>query len=415
METTRYDVIVIGARCAGASTAMLLAREGLHVLLVDRAPPGTETLSTHALMRGGVLQLHRWGLLPRISAVTPVIRSATFHYADEAIAVPIKPRDGMDGLYAPRRTVLDPVLVDAARAAGAEVAFGAAATELVRDRRGRVTGVMLARADGTHTAVAARIVVGADGLRSRVANLAGAAVEREGRHAAAFLYGHWPGLEMASHHWYFRPGVTAGAIPTNDGHTCVFVGMPRSRFAEELPRGAGALFDRVLGEADPGLARALRGAGLEAKLWPFAGTPGFARRAWGPGWALVGDAGMFRDPITAHGMTDALRDAELLARAIVEGTDASMAEYQRARDDAALGILELSDDIASFAWDLDRVKALHDRLTKEMAREVELLRALGEAPRHPVVPSVPVRPDAQSRRPGKDEKWSASARAAAAE
>src|SRR5512144_1611282 len=111
MKTTRPDAIAIGARCAGASTAMLLARAGLRVLLVDRAPPGTDTLSTHALMRGGVLQLHRWGVLPAIARVTPVIRSATFHYADDAIAVPIKPRDGVEGLYAPRRTLLDRVLV----------------------------------------------------------------------------------------------------------------------------------------------------------------------------------------------------------------------------------------------------------------------------------------------------------------
>src|SRR5512143_2963024 len=156
MNTASYDAIVIGARCAGASTAMLLAREGLRVLLVDRAPPGRDTLSTHALMRGGVLQLHRWGLLPEIAAVTPVIRSATFHYADETIAVPIKPRDGVDGLFAPRRTVLDVALVGAARAAGAETAFGASAVELVRDGHSRVRGVVLAREDGTRTAVAAR-------------------------------------------------------------------------------------------------------------------------------------------------------------------------------------------------------------------------------------------------------------------
>jgi flavin-dependent dehydrogenase len=377
MKTAQYDAIVIGARCAGASTAMLLAREGLRVLLVDRTPPGTDTLSTHALMRGGVLQLHRWGVLHEIASVTPVIRSATFHYAEEAIAVPIKPRDGVDGLFAPRRTVLDSALVDAAGLAGAEMAFGASAVELVRDRHARVTGVVLAREDGTRTAVAGRIVVGADGLRSRVAHLVGAAVEREGRNATAIVYGHWSGFELAGYDWHFRPGVSAGAIPTNGGRTCVFVAMPRHRFAEELPRGLGPLYERVLAEAAPEHVRTLRGAKLEAKLWPFAGTPGFMRRAWGPGWALVGDAGMFRDPITAHGITDALRDAELLARAVVHGTDGAMAEYQRARDDAALRIFELSDAVASLEWDLDRVKELHEELTKQMSREVELLRALG--------------------------------------
>ncbi len=380
MKPDAYDAIVVGARCAGASTALLLARGGLRVLLVDRAPPGTDTLSTHALMRGGVLQLHRWGLLSGIAATTPVVRSATFHYGDEAIAVPIKPRDGVEGLFAPRRTVLDRALVDAARAAGAEVAFGARVVELVRDRRGRVTGVELAREDGTRAAVHGRVVVGADGLRSRVAGLAGAAIERRGRDAAAVVYGHWSGLEVTGYEWHYRPGVSAGAIPTNDGRTCLFVAMPRSRFAGEVARGLGALHDRVLAEAAPEHARALRGARLEATLWPFAGTPGFMRRASGPGWALVGDAGMFRDPITAHGITDALRDAELLARAVLAGTDGAMADYQRSRDEAALGIFELSDAVASFGWDLDRVKQLHEALTRQMAREVELLRALGDPP-----------------------------------
>ena len=377
MKSFPYDAVVVGARCAGASTALLLAREGLRVLLVDRAPPGSDTLSTHALMRGGVLQLHRWGVLPGIAAVTPTVRLTTFHYADEAIAVPIQPRDGVDGLYAPRRTVLDVALVDAARAARAEVAFGAAVIDLVRDGRGRVAGVVLEGEDGTRSAVTARLVIGADGLHSRVASLAGARVERAGRHAAAVVYGHWSGLEVEGYHWHYRPGVSAGAIPTNDGRTCVFADVPRGRFTEELRGGLQGLYARTLAEAAPEHAAAIRGARLDGKLRPFAGTPGFMRRPWGPGWALVGDAGCFRDPITAHGITDALRDAELLARAVVSGTDAALAEYQAARDDACAGIFALSDAVASFDWTLDRVKELHLELAREMAREVEMVRRLG--------------------------------------
>ena len=129
-----YDAIVVGARVAGAATAMLLARAGLRVLAVDRGRLGDDTLSTHALMRGAVLQLHRWGLLRALQAAgTPPIRSATFHYAEEEIQVPIKPRDGIDALYAPRRTLLDPLVVRAAAAAGARVVHGVAALDLVRD------------------------------------------------------------------------------------------------------------------------------------------------------------------------------------------------------------------------------------------------------------------------------------------
>src|SRR5262245_66195753 len=120
----RRDVVVVGARVAGAATAMLLARAGHRVLLVDRGRYGTDTLSTHALMRGAVVQLHRWNILPAVVAAdTTPVRQATFFYGDEAVPVPIKPRDGIDALYAPRRHVLDRLLVDAVSAAGADVVY----------------------------------------------------------------------------------------------------------------------------------------------------------------------------------------------------------------------------------------------------------------------------------------------------
>lgn len=138
-----YDVVVVGARPAGAATAMVLARAGLRVLVVDRSRYGADTLSTHALLRGGVLQLARWGLLNEvIAAGTPPVQRSVFHYGEERIEVPIRPAAGVDALYAPRRTVLDPILVDAARDAGAEVRFGLTVTGLCRDGTGRVTGVV---------------------------------------------------------------------------------------------------------------------------------------------------------------------------------------------------------------------------------------------------------------------------------
>ncbi len=376
----RYDAIVVGARAAGAATAMLLARAGLSVLAVDRGRLGEDTLSTHALMRGAVLQLHRWGLLRAVEAAgTPPIRSATFHYGDEEVPVPIKARDGIDALYAPRRTVLDPLLVHAAAAAGAEVVHGVAALDLTRDARGRVTGAVLAGADGSPTRVEASIVIGADGIRSPIARLAGAPVERAGRSATAVVYGHFSGLAHDGTHWYYRPGVSAGAIPTNDGRTCVFAALPPARFLDELPAGLDALYRRIIAEAAPELAPAVA-RGPDAKLRAFPGTPGFLRRAWGPGWALVGDAGYFKDPLTAHGLTDALRDAELLARAVAAGTDGALAAYQATRDEASLGLFEVTDRIASFEWDLDQAKRDHHLLARHMAGESELLLALDREP-----------------------------------
>jgi len=139
-----YDVIVVGARCAGAAAAMLLARAGHRVLVVDRGRYGTDTLSTHALMRGAVVQLHRWSLLPAvIAAATTPVRQATFVYGEETVTVPITARDGVDALYAPRRYVLDRLLVDAASAAGADSVFGVRLRELRRSDTGRVNGVVL--------------------------------------------------------------------------------------------------------------------------------------------------------------------------------------------------------------------------------------------------------------------------------
>jgi flavin-dependent dehydrogenase len=143
MRMKTYDAVIVGARCAGAATAMLLARRGLSVLVLERARPGTDTLSTHALMRGGVVQLRRWGLLDRlVEAGTPPVRRTSFHYGDETVTVSVKPAAGVDALYAPRRTLLDRVLVDAAVEAGAEVRFGVDVTGVLRHPDGRVGGVV---------------------------------------------------------------------------------------------------------------------------------------------------------------------------------------------------------------------------------------------------------------------------------
>ena len=138
-ERKTYDALVIGARCAGAAAAMLMARSGLIVLAIDRGDYGTDALSTHALMRAGVLQLHRWGLLTKIVAAgTPAVRAATFHYGNDPVEVPIAPTHGVDALYAPRRTALDRLLVNAASEAGAEVRHGYALAGLLHGSGGRV-------------------------------------------------------------------------------------------------------------------------------------------------------------------------------------------------------------------------------------------------------------------------------------
>ncbi len=374
---TRYDVLVVGARAAGAATAMLLARRGLRVLAVDRGAYGTDTLSTHALMRAGVLQLAGWGLLERIEAEgTPRVRRTVFHYEDEVIAVPIKTRDGVPALFAPRRTVLDRVLVDAALEAGADVRHRVRLADLLRGPGGRVEGAVLQGADGGARAVRAGIVIGADGLRSTVASLVKAPVTRQGRHAAASIYGYWSGLDVDGYHWHWGRATAAGAIPTNGGEVLLFAGVSAQRFADEVRADVPRGYRRILAEAAPELAERLGEARLEGSLHGFPGHPGYLRRPWGPGWALVGDAAYFKDPITAHGISDALRDAELLARAVDQGGDAALAGYEAARDELSAALFDVTDRIASAAWDTAELKALHQRLSDEMKRETAALVAL---------------------------------------
>ena len=377
IKRNRYDVVIAGARCAGASTAMLLARRGLRVLVVDPAKRGSDTLSTHALMRGAVLQLHRWGLLDAVrSSRTSAIRSTTFHYGDETIEIPIKERDGVGALYAPRRTVIDAVLVDAAVAAGAEVAHGQSLVDLIRDDRGRVRGARISGADQVAIDVEAGLVIGADGIRSRVARILGVGFDTISSHATASIYGYWEGLGLEGYHWYYELGAAVGSIPTNDGETCVFASVSQHRFEAGRGDGLEALYQQALSDVSSDLAERVARSGGPGKLRAFAGEHGFFRQATGPGWALVGDAGYFRDPITAHGITDALREAEFLARAILEGGDDALVANQAARDERVRGVFDITDQIASFEWDMQEVKVQHLVLAREMNALVDATRRL---------------------------------------
>jgi 2-polyprenyl-6-methoxyphenol hydroxylase-like FAD-dependent oxidoreductase len=364
----RWDVVVVGSRVAGASTALLLARAGLRVLCLDRARPGSDTVSTHALMRAGVLQLHRWGLLDAVVAAgTPAVRRTVFHYGEETVPVTIRPMFGVDALRAPRRTVLDSLLGEAATRAGATLRYGTAVTGLHRDARGRVTGVVTLDRRGTVRTERAGLVVGADGRDSLVAAEVGAEALLTGRSSSAFVYGYWTGLPTDGYEWFYRPGASAGAIPTNDGLTCLFVGARRSL------AGGSSLQDRLAGAARVGSLRHVRG------------RPTLLRRGWGPGWALVGDAGSWKDPLSTHGMTDALRDAELLARAVVaapvpgRAQAEALAGYQAERDRLTTPMLAVVERLASYDWDLTGVPAVLRTLAGTMTEEVELLAGLPPA------------------------------------
>jgi len=221
-------------------------------------------------------------------------------------------------------------------------------------------------------------------MRSTVAQKVGAVPYRSGSHACGVVYAFWPGLENQGNRWHYRPGVAAGAIPTNGDDTCIFVAMPPARFHGEVRRDMEAGYRRVLSECAPDLARDLAAVSPSERFRGFPGHPGYMRRSHGPGWALVGDAGYFKDPITAHGISDALRDAELLARAVEQGSEQALAGYQEARDELSSELFEITDSIAGFEWNLDTLQSLHLKLSKCMNHEVEALLGLDRGPRPPV-------------------------------
>lgn len=372
-----YDAIVVGGRAAGASTALLLARAGLSVLVLDRGRLGGDTLSTHALMRGAVLQLTRWGVPSSIvGAATPAIRHVTFHYADGIVPVELGASHGVDALYAPRRTVLDPALVAAAASAGAEFGHCSNVVGVRRDGE-RVTGVEYRHGSRTEVRTA-RIVVGADGRRSRIADLVGAGLVAVAANTSAFIYGYWEELEVSGYEWAYGDRAAAGFIPTNDSRTCVFVGADFRRIGRDGPGVVAAL----TAAASPSMSARLREVAAPARLRTFPGQAGYLRSAWGPGWALVGDAGSWKDPISAHGLTDALRDAELLARALVvhlrDGVPEkdSLGTYQAARNRLALPMLRIADRIATYRWGPDRIRVLLGSLNQCMRDEVGRLAGL---------------------------------------
>lgn len=387
-----YDAVVVGARVAGASTALLLARAGARVLLLERAPYGSDTLSTHGLMRAGVLQLSRWGLLDEVVAAgTPPVTRTLFHYPDAApVRISIRATQGVTALYAPRRQVLDRILVDAAAQAGAEVWHGVTVTEVLTDSGGRVTGVRgVDAANGTFTAYG-KMTIGADGIRSTVATAVDAPFERRSKARGAVLYGYFDGLPTEGYEWAYGRRTAAGLIPTNDGQTNVFVGTSPERLRQIRRSGPDAAFTELFDAAAPRLRRRLRAATRDGRLHGWSGQHGHIRGSHGSGWALVGDAGYFRDPITTHGMTDALRDAELLADALLstwagdQPEAIALAGYQARRDALSLQLFEVSDRIAGYDWGATEIQQLLREVSSAMSDEVSLLQSLPPRPSRPV-------------------------------
>jgi 2-polyprenyl-6-methoxyphenol hydroxylase-like FAD-dependent oxidoreductase len=360
-----YDAIIIGARCAGSPTAMLLARRGFKVLLVDKTTFPSDTVSTHILWPHGAEMLGRWGLLQRLAAtgVPPICRRMTFDVGPFALRGTIPDANDGRGGFCPRRTVLDALLVNAAAASGVEVREAFTVDELlfadetVIGIRGHAKGMKPVEER-------ARIVIGADGVNSFVARGVRAPDYDVRPVAACAYYSYFSGVPQDDLELYVRDHFAFGGAPTNDGLHLLMVNWPTQEFA--TVRGdVEAHVWRALEAAPDFLARVREGR-REEKWYGTAGVPGYFRKPYGKGWALVGDASYNRDPITAQGISDAFIDAESLAEALSPG----LLGRRSAKREGASGNGVFNDRLAAHeSARNERVRAMYEFTTHLAALE----------------------------------------------
>lgn len=343
VDAVSVDAVVVGGRCAGAATAMLLARQGHRVLVVDQdAFPSDMKLSTHLVWHAGVDLLQSWGLLePLRRAGTPLLTRFSLDLG-ELVLSGNPPHTQAHAAIAPRRIVLDQVLRDAAARAGAQLLDNTSFQDVMRDAAGVVTGIQCKQADGTPLTVHARCVIGADGRGSRVARAVGSPSTHEftREQCSVNVFAYFSGVPMNGVEFYSRPERMGYAWQTNDGLVMSGVILPGREERTER-EGLEPLILDELSSMAPDLAARLK-AGRRETDWLRVAIATGARQASGPGWALVGDAGITFDPITAAGITNALRDAEHLSQALHRAfkDDAplgqTLADYARQRDETAV-------------------------------------------------------------------------------
>jgi 2-polyprenyl-6-methoxyphenol hydroxylase-like FAD-dependent oxidoreductase len=386
----RHDVVVVGARAAGAATALLLARLGHDVALVDRTTLPADTLSTHQIARPGVVQLRRWGLLQAVlDSGAPAIRQVSFSSPGESVTRTVKHRAGVDLLVAPRRYVLDTIVAEAATRAGARTRFGVTVSAVRRDDAGRAVGISGHDGTGRAIEIDARFVVGADGLGSRVARSVGAGMIEDRGHRGASQYAYFAGLPWRGIELVVADRALTGVFPTHHGEACVWICGPSAdaHLARRQAATREDAFAAYLHRTAPELAERLRAGRRTSPVAGMFRTPNFLRQAYGPGWALVGDAGYHRDAVTGHGLSDAYRDAELLAAALDRALRgdvheaAALAGYQFRRDRALREVFDLTCAMAAYP-----------AVPEFVARQKQLSRAL-DAEAAALAARLPATPD----------------------
>jgi len=375
-------VVVVGGRCAGAPLATMLARRGMRVCLLDKSRFPSETLSTHVIQPCGVDVLARSGLLDGILAAgaVPLVRFTFVNEGDRMEAA----LD--DGLFAHpsismRRVVLDRLLVEGAAAAGVDVRTGTRVTGLLREG-GRVGGVRVGE-----ERLSARLVVGADGRGSTVAELVGARKYRLAAPGRVFAWAYFEGVEPDGHlRLASRGDLTYVAGPTDAGLYLAAACTPmedRASFLADRERNYAAALT-----AWPELSGLLVGAKRDGPIRVMANWHGYFRQPTGPGWVLLGDAGNFKDPSPAQGMADALRQGERLADAIAAGfsgedLDAELRRWGRWRDKDGREMHWFAADMGA----TPQRRPLADQILRDIAADGEDTRKFLRMLNHEISPS----------------------------
>ncbi len=346
-----FDVAVVGARVAGSATALLLARKGYRVLMLDRAVFPSDTISTHIVWQRGMSFLAEWGVAGRILAMNaPAMDTVSLDFGPVVLTGTPPPVGRATHFVAPRRTHLDKILLDAAAEAGVEIREACTLEDLVFED-GVVRGIRARSKSHKVTAERASVVIGADGVHSAVARLVDSPEYNTKPKLACWYYSYWSGFESRSIRFFSRPGRAFGCIPTNDGLCCLAVAWPQEQFAM-VKEGIESHYMSSF-EMAPAFQDEVRSARQEERFYGTGDVPNFFRKPYGPGWALVGDAGYHKDPIMAQGIGDAFHQASLLSAAVgsvLNGQaawDDALAAYESERNASVAAIYEMNAEFAS--------------------------------------------------------------------